>query len=139
MEQQYELCSYSKPCQRFSKCNNRWYNNDHIFNRQLQHIHTGKAVNPAATAITGTLTVCAGLTTQLSDGIGGGTWSSSDGSLATVGLSTGLVTGVANGTPVITYTLPTGCTTTTVVTGKHITCSNKRQYDDMCRPYQSVN
>ncbi len=73
-------------------------------------------VNPAATAITGTLTVCAGLTTQLSDGVAGGTWASSDVSLATVGLTTGLLTGVGAGTPEITYTLPTGCTTTTVVT-----------------------
>ncbi len=74
-------------------------------------------VNPAATPITGTLTVCAsGSTTQLSDGIGGGTWSSEDVSLATVGITTGIVTGVAAGNPVITYTLPTGCTATAVLT-----------------------
>jgi len=48
-------------------------------------------------------------------GTAGGTWSSSDGTLATVGTS-GTVTGVGSGIPTITYTLPTGCIKTTMVT-----------------------
>ena len=73
-------------------------------------------VNPLPTAILGTTTVCQGLTTTLSDTSGTGTWSSSTTSVATVGLSTGVVTGVTAGTTTITFTLPTGCITTTVVT-----------------------
>ena len=77
-------------------------------------------VNPLPTAITGTMTVCAGLTTQLTDLTGGGTWSSSNAGIASIGSSTGLVTGgavLSVSTATITYTLlSTGCITTTVVT-----------------------
>ena len=53
----------------------------------------------------------------MSDGVSGGTWSSSSTSIATVG-ATGIVTGVATGTVTITYSV-TACggtdyTTTTV-------------------------
>jgi trimeric autotransporter adhesin len=68
-------------------------------------------VNPAAAAITGTTTVCGGATTALTDA-GGGTWSSSNTFVATAGSSTGIITGVAGGTAVITYSLPTGCIAT---------------------------
>ena len=77
-------------------------------------------VNPLPGAIAGTANVCVGLTTSLSDASGGGTWSSSDGTLATIG-STGIVTGIAAGTPVITYTLATGCITTTIITVNPLT------------------
>lgn len=62
-------------------------------------------VNPTPTVspITGTFTVCPGLTTTLANATPGGTWSSSDITLATV--SGGLVTGVALGTPTISYTV----------------------------------
>src|SRR4029077_15145001 len=72
-------------------------------------------VNPLPSAISGTATVCVGSTTTLSDA-GGGTWTSSTSSVATVVSGTGVVTGVSSGTSTITYTLGTGCTTTTVVT-----------------------
>src|SRR5204863_335963 len=68
----------------------------------------------ALPTITGTLSVCAGLTTQLT---GSGTpaasnpWVSATTSVATVS-STGLVTGVAAGTSVITYKDNNGCTKT---------------------------
>ncbi len=68
--------------------------------------------------ITGTLTVCVGSTTQLT---GAGTpaasnpWVSATPSVATVS-NTGLVTGVAAGTSVITYTNSNGCTNTATVT-----------------------
>ena len=75
-------------------------------------------VNSLPSGITGTKTVCSGLTTTLFDA-GTGTWTSSNTGVATVGLTTGVVTGgvVAVATTVtITYTLGTGCITTTVVT-----------------------
>ncbi|MBS1626162.1 MAG: T9SS type A sorting domain-containing protein, partial [Bacteroidetes bacterium] len=72
-------------------------------------------INPVPSAITGTAKVCAGLTTALSDATAGGTWSSSNTSLATVG-TTGIVAGVAAGTPSVMYTLSTGCKATVTVT-----------------------
>jgi uncharacterized protein YjdB len=55
--------------------------------------------------ITGTLTTCIGATTTLSNTATGGTWSSGDISVATVGSLSGVVTGVAAGTSTITYSL----------------------------------
>ena len=69
-------------------------------------------------AITGTATFCVGTTTQLT---GSQTadpttpWASSNTGVATVN-NTGLVTGVAPGTSVITYKNSTGCTATSTVT-----------------------
>ena len=74
-------------------------------------------VNPLPT-IGGTLSVCSGLTTQLT---GSGTpastnpWLSGTTSVATVN-STGLVSGIAAGTSVITYTDNNGCQKTATVT-----------------------
>ena len=75
-------------------------------------------VNPLPSEIFGTLTVCSGLTTTLSDTTLVGTWTSSNTAIASVNLTTGVVTGVATagGTATITYTLPTGCISTTIVT-----------------------
>ena len=72
-------------------------------------------VEPLPVAISGTKTVCVGLTTSLTDATGGGTWSASNGN-ATVIVGTGVVTGAFAGTDVITYTIGTGCTVTTIVT-----------------------
>jgi len=46
----------------------------------------------------------------------GGTWTSSNTSLATIGSITGVVTGVAAGSPTITYTMPGGCFSVYTVT-----------------------
>ncbi len=73
-------------------------------------------VNPVPNAITGTLSVCAGLTTTVSATPAGGTWSSSDLTMATVGSATGVVTGVAAGNPIVTYMLATGCVSTATLT-----------------------
>lgn len=73
-------------------------------------------VSPLPGAITGTASVCIGLTTTLSDPDAGGTWTSASTSVATIGASNGVVTGVTANTTTITYTLPSGCRTTTVVT-----------------------
>jgi uncharacterized protein YjdB len=72
-------------------------------------------VNPLPNPISGSTSVCLGSTAPLSDA-GGGTWTSFDLSKATIGLSSGIVTGVGAGTSGITYTLPTGCTANTVMT-----------------------
>ncbi len=73
-------------------------------------------VNPTPTPILGTNTACIGLSSTLTDG-GGGTWTSSNPTLAFVGSTTGVVTGITASAPTITYTLPvTGCYTTTPFT-----------------------
>ena len=53
-------------------------------------------------AITGTTIICVGATSTLSDSTTGGTWSSSNIAIATIGTS-GIVTGVSVGTSMITY------------------------------------
>ena len=71
-------------------------------------------VNPVPEAISGTASACVGLTSTLSD-TGSGTWNSSIPALATVN-SSGTVTGVAAGNPVISYIAPSGCVATTIYT-----------------------
>ena len=66
-------------------------------------------------AITGSTNVCTGYTSTLSDTTAGGTWSSSNTAVATIGSTTGVVMGVSAGTTAITYTVGS-CTTTTIVT-----------------------
>ena len=70
-------------------------------------------VNPIPNPITGMPQVCEGLTTDLDNGTVGGTWVSSDGTIATVGTLDGIVTGIDGGatgrTVTITYALSTGC------------------------------
>jgi uncharacterized protein YjdB len=75
-------------------------------------------VNPAPAAVTGSASVCVGASTVLTSSTIGGTWSSSSSGIAIVGSTTAYtsVTGVTAGTSVITYTLPGGCYTTTIVT-----------------------
>ena len=75
------------------------------------------SVNSQPTAINGNLSVCAGdATTNLSDNVTGGTWSSSDITIAPVSALFGVVTGFNPGTATITYTSSIGCITTAVVT-----------------------
>ncbi len=72
----------------------------------------------ALPTVSGTLTVCSGLTTQL---VGSGTaattnaWSSSNPAIATVS-ATGLVTGLTAGTTTITYTNSNNCSFSSVLT-----------------------
>lgn len=73
-------------------------------------------VSLSPTAITGTTSMCAGATTTLGNGVTGGTWVSGNLAVATVGLSSGIVTGVSAGTALITYSIGSGCSVTTVVT-----------------------
>ena len=71
-------------------------------------------VNPLPSAISGTTTVCQGLTSALTDP-GSGNWTTSNSAIAAVGLASGVVTGIAPGTATITYTLPTTCIATASV------------------------
>jgi uncharacterized protein YjdB len=72
-------------------------------------------VNPLPGAITpSTPNICVGSLVTLSSTSPGGTWFSTDLSVATVDAS-GNVTGVSAGTAIISYTLPTGCATSVAV------------------------
>ena len=73
-------------------------------------------VNPLPGAIHGLLNVCIGMTTALTDTVGGGGWSSSNPLVATVMPTSGIVRGVASGTATISYILPSGCYSTVIVT-----------------------
>lgn len=77
---------------------------------------TGITVNQSPAAITGTATSCTGASSTLSNSVAGGVWSSSNSGVASVGFSTGTVTGVAAGTARISYTLPSGCSVNTIYT-----------------------
>ena len=72
-------------------------------------------INALPDSVTGTATVCVGLTTTFTGFPGGGTWSSSNTAVATINAS-GVITGVALGTSRITYTNAGGCYKTKVVT-----------------------
>jgi uncharacterized protein YjdB len=76
-------------------------------------------VNPAPAAIAGgTAPFCAGTTVTLTNTVPGGTWSSTNLSVATVGSTTGVVYGVNSGVSNIRYALGTsaGCIVTKQVT-----------------------
>ncbi len=70
-------------------------------------------VDPAPPVTTGAAFVCAGGTVTLTDALGGGTWTSGSTAIATVVPGTGVVHGVSAGLVTITYTGPSGCSTTT--------------------------
>lgn len=72
-------------------------------------IETVTVGNTGPGAISGASTVCANATTTLTNGVSGGTWSSSDEAIATVNPTTGVVLGVTSGSATITYS--TGCST----------------------------
>ena len=72
---------------------------------------------PVVTAIAGSTEVCLGSTTQLTNATTGGVWSSSNNNVGTVD-ATGLVTSLAAGSTIITYTVTNanGCTTSVSAT-----------------------
>ncbi len=79
-------------------------------------VMTSITVNALPAPVTGLATVCQSAVILLSNSSAGGTWSSSDPSVAGVGSTTGAVTGVAAGTTTVSYTLPSGCAAAMVVT-----------------------
>ena len=70
-------------------------------------------LTPSAGIIAGPTGVCAGATISLANATTGGTWTSSNPSIATVGFTTGIVGGITTGTVVITYTFTNACGTAT--------------------------
>jgi len=66
-------------------------------------------VQQSPDVIGGTLSVCTGATTQLTNGTTGGTWSSSSAATATIDALLGSVTGSAAGSVTITYSVSNGC------------------------------
>ena len=72
-------------------------------------------VNLTPVPISGPAQVCATQTITLTDGTGGGAWSSATPTIATISASTGVLTGVAAGTVIISYTLG-GCPALTIIT-----------------------
>ena len=72
-------------------------------------------VNAALAAITGNVNACVGYPTPFAHPVSGGVWSSSNAARATIDAATGILTGVSNGSVVITYTLSSGCYKTLTV------------------------
>ncbi len=72
--------------------------------------------NPAAITPSGAVAICVGATTTLSDASPGGTWSSGNTALATVGSVSGVVTGAGAGSVTIFYTNAAGCTAAKTIT-----------------------
>ena len=64
---------------------------------------------PNVGSITGVSSLCAGSVATLTDGAGGGVWSSTNTSVCTVG-GTGIIAGVSAGTTTISYTVTAACT-----------------------------
>ena len=80
--------------------------------------NNGLAINGTVApvgAITGATTLCAGNSITLSDASPGGTWTSGATGVATVGSLTGIVSGIAAGTAMISYSI-SGISVTTIVT-----------------------
>ncbi len=73
-------------------------------------------VNPQPTILSGSDNVCEGANITLSASIAGGSWSSGSLGVATIGLTSGLLTGMTTGTTIVSYTLPGGCFATDTVT-----------------------
>ncbi len=72
-------------------------------------------VNPLPASISGIINLCVGATTTLADPTPGGTWSSGNIAVATIGSTTGFLSGLSTGISRISYTLPTGCRVDTAV------------------------
>lgn len=77
-------------------------------------ITVGAAVTPAAIAYTAT-TVLVGATLSFTNPTPGGTWSSSNTAIATINPTTGLATGVAPGTAILSYTVCGGAPVTQAI------------------------
>jgi len=72
-------------------------------------------VNPGPAPISSSANICIGSAVTLSTSPSGGSWVSGAPALATVNSTTGVVTGLASGTTIVTYTIGTGCITTTSI------------------------
>jgi trimeric autotransporter adhesin len=82
---------------------------------------TELTVYSGVSAITGNTVVCKGYTTSLTDATSGGSWISSNTSVATINSASGLLTGVNGGSAFISYRLTGGCLARTTVSVAAIT------------------
>ena len=73
-------------------------------------------VNPLPAPITGPNQLCQYFSITLTDATTPGVWSSSNPSIASIGAATGVLNGLLGGTVTVSYTLPTTCRRTQVVT-----------------------
>jgi len=73
-------------------------------------------VNPIPVGTSGPIQVCEGNTAIYSNATHGGTWSTSDTTIATINTTTGLLTAVSGGVVTVTYTLGSGCNAMYTVT-----------------------
>ncbi len=74
---------------------------------------------PNAGSLSGNQSICMNTTTNFSSSVLGGTWTSSNPSIATINPSSGLVSGIEAGSDTMSYTVTngtTGCSTTTIRT-----------------------
>jgi hypothetical protein len=96
---------------------------------------------PDAGVISGTTSVYAGQSSTLSsDGTSGGEWTSDNTSVATVDISTGVVTGISTGTANITYTVGGGtCPDAETISFSVIIESPNNCYDMSTLPGPAVN
>jgi len=82
----------------------------------VSSVYATVTVNAVPAPITGVPAICGSGTTTLGDVTPGGIWISSNPSVASVGVTTGLVTGNSPGTTLISYTIPSGCSSVVTVT-----------------------
>jgi hypothetical protein len=80
---------------------------------------TTDTVTVAPSLISGAFSVAAGQTTTLVNATPGGAWGSSNTSVATIGASSGIVTGITQGTAIMTYQLTGGCYATKTISVTH--------------------
>ncbi len=74
----------------------------------LRLYRSSLSTTPSVGIISGLSSLCNGTTITLTDTVSGGTWSSSNTAIATIG-SAGLVNGISAGTAIISYTLNNAC------------------------------
>ncbi len=87
--------------------------NDNMFiaDQQNSVIRKVSVVAPVVLPVVGPNVLCVGATITLTDATTPGTWSSSNPGVAVVGATTGIVTGVAGGVTIITYSVVYACGT----------------------------
>jgi len=88
-------------------------------------LDTPMHVNPAPAAITGWSSyVTVGTSATYTDATPGGIWTSSNPAKATVGITSGLVTGVSAGVTTLSYTIGTGCSAIRTITVSALGATN---------------
>jgi hypothetical protein len=87
----------------------------------VQYLTEVGPVAPQAVGLTtGNTSICVGGTSALSNTFSGGTWTSENPQIATVGANTGIVEGISAGTALISYTISGGLSVVTPIEVKPI-------------------